>query len=101
MRKWILGKKYSYYSSEQLLYQILVSYLGLSDSLGMGPQSTSGKENEKRLVPHIQTLQGKGCAPTTADLRRLIYQFAEQLHTKHRFDKRQKKLVVNRCYCFK
>ncbi|KAJ8945198.1 hypothetical protein NQ318_013648 [Aromia moschata] len=39
-----------------------------------------GKDNEKRLVAHIQRLSAAGFAPDRQTVRTLAYKFAEKLH---------------------
>ncbi|KAI4460733.1 helix-turn-helix psq domain [Holotrichia oblita] len=52
----------------------------------MGPSSTFGVDNEKRLCKHIQEMQSKGFPLTIDDLRVIAFKFAEQLQIKHRFN---------------
>ncbi|KAJ8939864.1 hypothetical protein NQ318_017142 [Aromia moschata] len=44
-----------------------------------------GKDNEKRLVAHIQRLSAAGFAPDRQTVRTLAYKFAEKLHIQHTF----------------
>lgn len=57
----------------------------------MGPSSLFGEQNEKKLVVHIKTMQAKGFPLTLNDVRKIAYDFAEQLKLKHRFNKESEK----------
>lgn len=57
----------------------------------MGPSSSMGTDHENRLSRHILTMQKRGFPLTRDDLRKLAYQFAEQLNLKHRFNKQKEK----------
>ncbi|XP_045773169.1 MFS-type transporter clz9-like [Maniola jurtina] len=57
----------------------------------MGPSSTFGIANEKRLCKHIKEMQAKGFPLTMDDLRKIAFQFAEQLEIKHRFNESNEK----------
>lgn len=52
----------------------------------MGPASSFGNENEKKLAAHIRSMQAKGFPLTMDDVRKIAYEFAEQLKLKHRFN---------------
>lgn len=57
----------------------------------MGPSSIFGSENEKKIVSHIKAMQASGFPLTIDDLRRIAFQFAEQLNITHRFNKATEK----------
>lgn len=57
----------------------------------MGPTSMLGKQNEKKLVDHIKTMQSKGFPLTIDDVRSIAFQFAERLKIIHRFNKTTEK----------
>lgn len=57
----------------------------------MGPSSTFGADNEKRLSKHIKDMQSRGFPLTIDDLRRISFKFAEQLGIKHRFNMKSEK----------
>lgn len=50
-----------------------------------------GRENEIRLVKHIQKLGSVGFAPSRDTVKRLAYQFAEKLNIQHKFSNEQQK----------
>lgn len=52
----------------------------------LGPDSTFGEFNEKKLVIHIKKMQKHGFPLTIDDIRRVAYHFAEQLKLKHKFN---------------
>ncbi|CAB3256884.1 unnamed protein product [Arctia plantaginis] len=52
----------------------------------MGPSSLFGEENEKKLAAHIKSMQAKGFPLTMDDVRKIAYDFAEQLKLKHTFN---------------
>lgn len=51
----------------------------------MGPDSSLGAANEKKLVGHILKLQSCGFAPRHLDLREMAYRFAVALNIPHKF----------------
>lgn len=55
----------------------------------LGPPSTLGAENEKRLVQHIQRLQRSGFTPDRTTVRRMAFQFAETLKVQHTFNREE------------
>lgn len=57
----------------------------------MGPASTFGADNEKRLSRHIKEMQSKGFPLTIDDKRKIAFSSAEQLHIKHRFNQNSEK----------
>ncbi|CAH1998542.1 unnamed protein product [Acanthoscelides obtectus] len=52
----------------------------------LGPDSLLGTSNEKRLVRHIKNMQKSGFALTRQDVRRLAYEFTNQLGFRHKFN---------------
>ena len=56
----------------------------------LGPGGVLGQDNEKRLVLHIQRLANMGFAPDQRTVRRLAFQFAENLQLKHPFNQRNR-----------
>lgn len=52
----------------------------------MGPTSTFGVEDEKKLSNHVEMMQKRGFPFTIKNVRVIAYQFAEQLHVKHKFN---------------
>ncbi|CAK1595578.1 unnamed protein product [Parnassius mnemosyne] len=57
----------------------------------MGPSSIFGEKNEKKLANHIKTMQKHGFPLTIDDVRKIAYQFAEQLNLNHRFNRETEK----------
>lgn len=53
----------------------------------LGPSSTFGQVNERKLASHIRNLQEKRFPLTINDVRRIAFKFAEQLHLSHRFNR--------------
>ncbi|CAH1988200.1 unnamed protein product [Acanthoscelides obtectus] len=52
----------------------------------LGPDSLLGTSNEMRLVRHIKNMQKSGFALTRQDVRRLAYEFTNQLGFRHKFN---------------
>lgn len=63
----------------------------LIKTTSLGPSSTLGVENERKLVSHIKKLQKFGFAPSRTDVRFMAFALAEQLGLAHRFDKEERK----------
>ena len=57
----------------------------------LGPQSCLGSDNEKKLSGHIKELQKKGFPLTRDDVRRIAYDFANQLNIKHNFNNNEER----------
>lgn len=66
-------------------------YTGFLEKYSLGRPTTLGKENEKRLVAHIQRLEMAGFSPDRTAVRRLAYEFSERLGIKHSFNKNSEK----------
>lgn len=62
---------------------------GKLTKVSLGPSSTLGVQNEKRLVQHIQRLEKSGFAPDRTTVRRIAFQFAEALKIDHKFNREE------------
>ncbi|CAH1957610.1 unnamed protein product [Acanthoscelides obtectus] len=52
----------------------------------LGPDSLLGTSNEKRMVRHIKNMQKSGFSLTRQDVRRLAYEFTNQLGFRQKFN---------------
>lgn len=57
----------------------------------LGPGTTFGFENERRLCRQPQKMQSMGFPLTRSDLRTMVFKFAQQLNLKHKFNTEKQK----------